>query len=366
MMDMDDMNNTNDMENDDAAMPDDGADSILYTLPSNRSQAIEQITKEYIGQLDPDDDIPPKELVGELLAKMRLVFVLRNANATKNEKWSILQAPTPAQIADLMLFKYKIKNVSCAGAGADPEYDLLAVYQEFGEDEGIYISDEIKIRQIIRRFHYDIKTKDMKEVFDVLKEKAERAERCNDRDMIAVNNGIFDYKNKILLPFDPDHVFLAKSRVNYNPGAVSPVIFNNKDNTYWEIERWIKELFEDGSDVPETIWQIIGAIIRPYVSWGKAAWFVSTKGNNGKGTLCSLMRNLTGKGSYASIPLSDFGKEFMLEPLIRATSVINDENDVGLYLDRVANLKAVITHDVIQINRKFKLPVYYKCTGFIV
>ena len=78
------------------------------------------------------------------------------------------------------------------------------------------------------------------------------------------------------------------------------------------------------------------------------------------------MRQLVGEGRYASIPLKDFGKDFMLEPLIRTTSVIVDENDVGTYIDKAANLKAVITGDTIQVNRKFKAPISFKFKGFMV
>lgn len=351
---------------DNIIIPDEGVDYLTLCLPDNKSRALEVITALFIAQLDPDVYHDPRKLADDLISITKHEFRLHNQNTEKNNKWPLPQMLEPAQVADLMLFNHHIKNISCAGAVADQEYDLLAVYQEFGEDEGIYLANEMKIKQLIRRYYYTIKTKDMDEVISVLKEKAERTERCSDRDLIAVNNGIFDYKNKILLPFDPDHVFLAKSRVDYNPGAVSPVIFNNKDNTYWEIEGWIKELFEDGSDVPETIWQIIGAVIRPYVSWGKAAWFVATNGNNGKGTICSLMRNLAGKDSHASIPLADFGKDFILEQIIPATSIIVDENDVGTYIDKAANLKAVITGDVLCINRKFKRPIPFKWMGFVV
>ena len=64
--------------------------------------------------------------------------------------------------------------------------------------------------------------------------------------------------------------------------------------------------------------------------------------------------------------MSDFSKDFHLEPLIHASAIIVDENDVGVYLDKVANLKAVITNDVVLINRKFKMPVSYQFFGFMV
>ena len=79
-----------------------------------------------------------------------------------------------------------------------------------------------------------------------------------------------------------------------------------------------------------------------------------------------MMRHLVGERAYVSIPLENFAKEFALEPLVRATSVIVDENDVGLFINKAANLKAAVTHDVIQINRKYKTPISYKFYGFMV
>ena len=72
------------------------------------------------------------------------------------------------------------------------------------------------------------------------------------------------------------------------------------------------------------------------------------------------------KGTSVSIPLSDMGKDFMLEPLIHASAIIVDENDVGTFIDKAANLKALVTHDVIQVNRKFKTPVAFRFKGFMV
>lgn len=51
------------------------------------------------------------------------------------------------------------------------------------------------------------------EVMDYLRIHAEHVMRCDDPDLIAVNNGIFDYRRKELLPFDPKYIFTAKSEV---------------------------------------------------------------------------------------------------------------------------------------------------------
>nr|WP_245190032.1 phage/plasmid primase, P4 family [Leucobacter exalbidus] len=215
--------------------------------------------------------------------------------------------------------------------------------------------------------------------------------QCEERDLIAVNNGVFFYGNhdtdlkidgkafsfkaKSLHPFDPTLVFVSKSRVNYVAAAVKPVITHPKDGTVWDVESWVEEFyFTEGDDdfnlkndgMAALIWETIGAIVRPHVRWGKTAWFYSESGNNGKGTLCALMRNIVGSGSHTSIPLSDFGKEFALEPLVRASAVIVDENDVGTFIDKAANLKAIVTNDVIQINRKYRMPIAFQFWGFMV
>lgn len=143
------------------------------------------------------------------------------------------------------------------------------------------------------------------------------------------------------------------------------MIHNPVDNTDWDVENWVCSLSDD-PEIVNTLWEVMGAIIRPNVRWNKSAWFYAESGNNGKGTLCELMRNLCGDGTAVSLPLADMSKDFLLEPLINASAIIVDENDVGTYIDKAANLKAIITNDVIQINRKFKTPITYQFHGFMV
>ena len=198
-----------------------------------------------------------------------------------------------------------------------------------------------------------------------MSDHCERVFRTKDKNLVPVNNGIFDFDTKTLIPYSKDYVFLGKCHVNYVTNPTSPVIHNPKDNTDWEIEDWMRGLSDD-PEVVNLLWEIIGACIRPNVSWNKAAWLYSTQGNNGKGTLCSLMRNLCGDGNHTAIQLSAFSKDFALESLVKASAIINDENDTDIYIDKAATLKAVITGDVFQMNRKFKAPISFQFKGFMV
>lgn len=322
-------------------------------------------TLDYLGTIDPANLPEPSVIEGELLEELKTAFDLHNAVADKGCKWKIPQSLTFPQIALIVSTLYPVCRIATGGDNTDTEYDLLAIYQTDGEDKGIYVTSDEVFRSLARSYNYQMTKYEFNEFMIALRDMVPRKYRCTKPNLIAVNNGIFDYDTKQLLPFTPDLVFMAKSRIDYKDNPVNPVIHNPNDNTDWDVESWMNDLSDDPA-VVNLLWQILGAIIRANVPWGKSAWFYSESGNNGKGTLCELMRELCGKGTYASISLSDMSKDFMLEPLTRATAIIVDENDVGTYIDKAANLKAIVTGDTIAINRKFKQAISYQFKGFMV
>lgn len=309
----------------------------------------------------------PTVVESRVLQAVHNEIELENAvrKASKQDTWKHINELMPSQIADIIVYSYPIRRIAGAGKNADEDQDILAIYQYSGEAEGTYVTSNVMFRQLMRSYNYAITSKQAEEVTQAMMEQLPRVTVCKERNLVAVNNGIFDYDTKTLSPFDPNYVFLTKSGVNYNPNATNPVIHNDDDGTDWDVESWMKELSDD-PEIVNLLWEIIGAIIRPLVPWNKSAWFYSETGNNGKGTLCELMRQIVGDGTYASIQLSEFSKDFMLEPLLRSSAIIVDENDVGTYIDKAANLKAVITGDVLSINRKYKAPVAFQFRGFMV
>lgn len=327
---------------------------------------IRRTTEAYLDeQVDVDDPPTPAQIESDLLDLVNTRIAQENESRGKDEKLSKLRSLTFGQISQIMLHIHRICRIAPSGKNTDRDYDLLAMYAHSGEDEGVYLTSEDTFRAVARQYNYGLTVNDFREVLANLKDEAQRTYRETDRDLIAVNNGIFNYRTKELMPFSSNYVFLSKSHVDYDPDAENVVLHNDKDGTDWDVESWVESLSDD-PEIVNLIWEVLGAIIRPHVRWNKSAWLFSEKGNNGKGTLCELMRNLTGPTSYAAIPIADFSKDFMLEPLTRASAIIVDENDVGTFIDRAANLKAVITNDVISINRKFKSPIAYQFFGFMV
>lgn len=333
-------------------------------MANTQNEIIRSVTEKYLDSIDPHRLPSPADIEESLIAATNKEFIFENTGRHGTNKFTLLKRLTFSQVAQVLIRLHRVARITPSGKNTDRDLDLLAIYVADGEDRGIYATSEDYVRSIARLYNRELTINESREVMTVLREEAPRMGRCSDRDLIAVNNGIFDYRTKELMQFSPEYVFLSKARVDYVPGALSPGI-QTPDGDTWEVETWMHTLSDD-VEIVNLLWEILGAIVRPHVRWNKSAWFYSVLGNNGKGTLVELMRNLVGTASYASIPIADFGKDFMLEPLTRASAILVDENDVGTYIDRGANLKAVITNDVISINRKYKTPIAYQFWGFMV
>ena len=251
-----------------------------------------------------------------------------------SERLSKLKTLLPLQVALAIKYVHHAKLICLSDREEDGNYEI-GVYQTEGRLAGCYDIRRDNLRALIRRYNVTITKRGIDEVVTILRTECPRVMRCQDADLVPVKNGVYDYGSKLLLGFDPDFVFTTKIDVDYVDGARNPVIHNDEDGTDWDVASWMDSL----SDDPETVrllWQLLGAVIRPNVRWNKSAWLSSTRGNNGKGTFCTLARNLCGPEACASIKLKDFGHNFMLEPLTRVSAIITDENDTGTYLDDAA------------------------------
>lgn len=168
---------------------------------------------------------------------------------------------------------------------------------------------------MIRRYNDGITMKEIAEVYAYLRSSAPTKTKVDDHDAVAVNNGIYNYATKMLMPFDPEMAFICKSHVNFVDNPQNPHI-TMPDGAVWDVESWMQSLSDD-LEIVKLLWQVIGAVIRPNVPWNKSVWLYSEAGNNGKATLCELMRNLCGSGAYTSISLAQFGAQFGLEIIFR-------------------------------------------------
>lgn len=357
----------------------DGVD-LTPTPPQNKDNHlyysyaynIERTTKQYLDGIDAPtlEKMSPHDLANELylttkkLITQHDIFIKAQGENESKWSWPAILRINDYQIAQCMLKKEHIANISQTENAHSNDQNLLGIYETDGREQGTYAIDNNALIAKINDYVSGLDTKAQKEVIANLKANAPIISKTVDPDLIPVNNGIFDYKHQKLLEFDPKYCFLNKSHVNLVKNPENPVI-QNQDGTFWNVHDWFDSLSDDAG-VPELLWQVTGAVLRSNVNWNQAIFLYSSEGRNGKGTLCDLWRNLLGTGSYMTLPLNQMSNQFALEPLVNVNAIITDENDVGAYLDKAANLKALITGDPVTIDRKFKSTVTYEFSGIII
>lgn len=327
-------------------------------------QLLAELTKEYLDIAESAGLKDIKTIAHELLAATnRSISTISN-----NKKKNTLQRLSFAQIGECLIRIHNVVNLSLDDTDdASERSTVLAVYMDFGKEEGLYHIDisDTAIKKLINQYSFSAKRNDQNEVLNYLKVHAPVKKRNSNCDLIAVKNGIFDFRRKILIPFSPDTVFTTKLKVNYNPNAFNVIIHNSDDGTDWDFDSWIMEVADD-QEIAEVLMQVISASVRPKVPFNKAVFFYSRQGNNGKGTICQLIRNLWGDENCCSLSVADFDKEFMLTPILNASVVLGDENPVGYTLDNADKFKQCITHDPVEVNIKFQQPKKYRFWGLII
>ena len=296
--------------------------------------------------------------IGALKAKIQDV---EEFNMTiKSGKRRIPERLTFDEVAIILMSLFTFKNIQMTERTDDT---LLGIYidEEASEKYGTYSTNAKYMFEIMERIVPNFKNKDMQDVIDKIERSAPTVEQTKDRHLFVVKNGIYDQRTQELRNFSPDYVYLTKIPVDYTPNPINPVLVA-PDGYQWDVESWIGELAGD-DDTATLIWQVIADCLQPHHSRHKSVWFYSEKGNNGKGTIGQLIKNLLGKGNYASLSVADFNHEFLKETLLGSAANISDENDVDVFIDSIKDYKASVTGDDININRKYEKPLRIQFLG---
>lgn len=328
-----------------------------------QSELLKKVENMTIATLPDFPNVDPEEVERTFLQILTNHVMTENAVRIQGNKFKYMQSLSPQMVATFVSKMYRIVNV-CYTEKKSSDTCLLAIYHEEGRYKGTYTCDEDEFYHIMKRFNYAITSKEREEVMKSLKSEAPFVSPCQKEELVAVNNGLFNYKTKELLPFTPDEVFVGKSPVDYNPNAQNVIIHNDEDGTDWSPEEFIDSLSEDPG-VRKLLWQVMAAVLRRGKKFNKSAWLYETRGCNGKGTYVQVLRNLIGNENAISLSLDEMSNDYKLSTIMTASAILTDENDM-VYIDKAANLKAIVTKDVILLNQKYKQPVAYRFSGFMV
>lgn len=265
---------------------------------------------------------------------------------------------TVSEYVHLLLNIVPLASITPASKYGNPtnRKDPIVHIYDFDETSptyGLYVPAQDLMMDIIFAAAEDEDVKFHRRIYETMIQTIPNVNETSDANRIFVKNGIFNKETKQLEPFTQNEYRLAKIQTNYNPNASSPTI-TMPDGLSWSFDMWLDELVDHDPDRLTQMWQIITAALNPGRVYNKCVIFYSRQGNNGKGTLGQVLKNIIGEGLYSSVNIKNFGVRFRTQQLLGKIVNIADENPVGAYIDGTDEFKAAITGDDIQIEAKGK------------
>lgn len=265
---------------------------------------------------------------------------------------------TVSEYVHLLLNIVPLASITPASKYGNPtnRKDPIVHIYDFDETSptyGLYVPAQDFMMDIIFAAAEDEDVKFHRRIYETMIQTIPNVNETSDANRIFVKNGIFNKETKQLEPFTQNEYRLAKIQTDYNPNASSPTI-TMPDGLDWSFDMWLDELVDHDPDRLTQMWQIITAALNPGRVYNKCVIFYSRQGNNGKGTLGQVLKNIIGDGLYSSVNIKNFGVRFRTQQLLGKIVNIADENPVGAYIDGTDEFKAAITGDDIQIEAKGK------------
>ena len=320
---------------------------------------IKRVTDAYLAGIDADNPPDPEQTEIDLVNATFREIMMRNAIALKEDKWPIPRTLEPYQIAKIFIRVRHVTLIELEWEDCTEEQRMASRrVGMYVPETGRYTTDVSVIKVLARAYNHTAKDRGLEEVVACIHSElalAGKVVRPN-RDPFLVNlkNTNYDIREKKPIPFSPDIVFLSGLNVDYNPDAVN-VEIEMPDGKMWDLESALLEWAGNDPEVQLLFWQVIASAARPLVQTDKMVWFYGKTGNNGKGTICQLIRNIVGPGHCGSYAMADYGLDsehrFNLKGIEHVQANVVDEND-DVYLPSLARLRAAVTGDPFMVHVK--------------
>ena len=216
--------------------------------------------------------------------------------------------------------------------------------------EGIYTGQEAYINRAIAKLEFRFDPRKYTQVYKFLKTQLPFLSKLENKNLIALNNGVFNSKGKQLEIFNPDYFITSKLATRYNKNAINSYLAIR--DTYFDVDKWFQSIANGDEELVKLLWEIVNEAINPNHTREKMA-ILYGEGNNGKGTFQAMFTNLIGIENISTLTPQDFNGEFKLEMLLGKVCNIGDDIS-NKYLDDVSNLMSIVTGGPVAVNRKGK------------
>lgn len=205
----------------------------------------------------------------------------------------------------------------------------------YDKDKGFYNSDIRSIKHRMIELFNKISMSRRNEVYDYLKIEAPKKDQ-SDKRYILFNNGIYDLREKTLLPHSPDYIISNKIPWDYNSNAYNKLV----DDT-------LNKLSCNDADIRAQLEECIGYCFYRDSKLGKCFVFTGAK-SNGKSTFIFMLNELLGYDNISSLDLTKLGDKFSTAQLYNKLANIGDDiSDDFLCGVDISTFKKVATGNLI-------------------
>jgi putative DNA primase/helicase len=180
--------------------------------------------------------------------------------------------------------------------------------------------------------------------------RSRRVDRVASQQMLCLKNGTLDLATGRFLDHDPEHWMLNQLPFNWEPDAVCP---------NWT--KFLEDVFADDPDKAEKIsflQEWTGYCLVPDTSQEKFVW-ICGPGGNGKSVYLSTLRELVGPANVSTAQIERLEDKYVRAELLG--KLVNISPEMGAEATVADSfLKAVVSGDAIEAERKFERPFSFK------
>lgn len=212
--------------------------------------------------------------------------------------------------------------------------------------DGIYIHDELKIKQHIINEIPTLKQTQIRETLEYIRLIAPVKDHASPF-FIPVLNGVYDFNSHTLVSHSPDIVVTAKFNASYEPNTKSDII-----------DQALLTIADDDLEIVQLFTEIFGYLLFKQNFLDKSFLLVGN-GGNGKSTLLNMMANFVGEENVSSVSLPGLSERFNLAEL--HNKLLNAGDDIPIQsIKDASNFKKLSTGERITAERKGQDPFQFR------
>ncbi|HJW19788.1 MAG TPA: phage/plasmid primase, P4 family [Candidatus Nitrosotalea sp.] len=214
-------------------------------------------------------------------------------------------------------------------------------------ENGVYVSNgENKIKKILLQINPDLRIHEIKEIIEKIKQitYTPRVDFDVNEFQICVNNGILDVRTGQLTSHNPSKLFRTRIPVTFDPKARSV-----------KFVKFLQTALPLPWDYIDKMEAFSTGLIKNSPKL-ESLFFETGAGNNGKSTFFTILNWFYGKENYSTVSIHDFIKNRFAKARLE-NKLINTFPDIeNDSLDNFGLLKALVSGDEIDIERKYENP----------